>query len=195
MAFPSIVGFMGLILFETADIYWMGKLSSQAVAAVGAAAFLEWLVYDLMTVTTTGCGTLVSQFYGAGSDERFDVVRESFWLSLFISGVLMVILFLTAPMIFTFMGLRDGSHQLAMEYFTIFIAGFPILYILMIQGQVFVSYGDARTRTIVMLGIVLLRQNRWSVFCHCYHLQSVSFYKHRSSKLHSCLPLHHLQSN
>ena len=156
VAIPSIVGFLGLILFETADIYWVGKLGTRAVAAVGAAAFLEWLVYDLMTVTCTGCSTLVSQFYGAGSDDRFDVVRESFWLSLFISGILMIILFLTSPLIFTFMGLSGGIHQLAMEYFTVFIIGFPILYIMMIQGQVFVSYGDARNRTIVMLCIVLL---------------------------------------
>ena len=174
VAIPSIVGFLGLILFETADIYWIGKLSSEAVAAVGAAAFLEWLVYDLMTVTSTGCGTLVSQFYGAGNDERFDVVRESFWLSLLISGVLMAILFLTAPVIFTFMGLAGGPHQLAMEYFTVFIIGFPILYIMMIQGQVFTSYGDARARTVVMLGIVVLNIVLdpclifgWGVFPRC----------------------------
>ncbi len=156
VAIPSIIGFMGLILFETADIYWIGGLSSRAVAAIGAAGFLEWLVYDLMTMTSTGCGTLVSQFYGAGSDERYDVVRESFWLSLLISGILMVALFLAAPVIFTFMGLDGETHRLSMKYFSVFVLGFPILYILTIQGQVFAAYGDTKTRTMVMLSIVLL---------------------------------------
>jgi putative MATE family efflux protein len=156
IALPSIIGFLGLILFETADIFWIGRLSSQAVAAVGAAAFLEWLIYDLMTATSTGCGTLVSQFFGAQSEERFNVVRESFWLSLIISVVMMAILFFSAPFIFTFMGLRGTTWQLAMEYFTVFVIGLPIIYIMIVQGQVFVSYGDAKTRAIIMLCIVVL---------------------------------------
>ena len=156
VAVPSIVGFLGLILFETADIYWVGRLGSNAVAAVGAAAFLEWLVYDLMTITSTGCATLVAQFHGAGSDEGLDVVRESFWLSLLVSCLLMVVLFLATPAIFTFMGLRGEIHQLAMDYFMVFIIGFPVLYIMMIQGQVLVSCGGAKSRTVVMLSIVAL---------------------------------------
>ncbi|MBL6990485.1 MAG: hypothetical protein ISR65_11935 [Bacteriovoracaceae bacterium] len=40
IATPAIFGFLGLILFEFIDIFWIGKISSKAVAAAGAVAFL-----------------------------------------------------------------------------------------------------------------------------------------------------------
>ncbi len=51
IAIPSIIGFLGLILFESADVYWIGKLGSKHVAAMGAAFFLEWLLYALMNLS------------------------------------------------------------------------------------------------------------------------------------------------
>ena len=87
IAIPSIIGFLGLILFQSADVYWIGKLGSKPVAAMGAAFFLEWLLYALMNLSVTGCGTLVSQFIGAQSEERFNVIRaavmDDFFFALF----------------------------------------------------------------------------------------------------------------
>jgi putative MATE family efflux protein len=156
IAIPSIVGFLGLILFESADVYWVGKLGSKAVAAMGAAFFLEWLLYALMNLSITGCGTLVAQFIGAKSEERFHVIRESFWLSLIISGIIMAFLFFFAPLLFRFMGLDQETLTLAMEYFLIFTIGFPVLYLYTLQGHIFNAYGDTRTKTYIMLGILLL---------------------------------------
>jgi len=156
IAIPSIIGFLGLILFESADVYWVGKLGSKAVAAMGAAFFLEWLLYALMNLSTTGCGALVAQFIGAKSEERFHVIRESFWLSLILAVILMGFLWFGAPYLFKFMGLDPETLKLAMEYFRVFTIGFPVLYLYTLQGYVFNAYGDTRTKTFIMLGIILL---------------------------------------
>jgi len=156
IAIPSIMGFLGLILFQSADVYWVGKISSKAVAAMGAAFFLEWFLYALMNLSITGCGTLVAQFIGANSNERYQVIRESFWLSLLISGMIMGFMFFFAPIIFKFMGLDQETLPLAMEYFLVFTLGFPVLFLFTLQGQVFNAYGDTRTKTIIMLVILLL---------------------------------------
>ena len=79
LAIPTIVGFLGIILFEAIDIFWIGKLGPNAVAAVGGASFLLWTLYALMNLTNTGTATLIAQFWGAGDREaRHQVAREAF---------------------------------------------------------------------------------------------------------------------
>lgn len=151
IAIPTFIGFTGLILFEIIDIYWIGKIGPKAVAAIGAATFIEWMVFSLMSLSVIGCSTLVSQFFGAGRTEKqFDTIRESFWLSLFISYLIMLSLWLLTSNIFLYMGLDSETHQLGMEYFNLFILGFPILYIFHLQGYVFNAYGDTKTSSATM---------------------------------------------
>ena len=40
ISLPALSGFMGLILYDIIDIYWIGKLGSDAVAGVAAAGFI-----------------------------------------------------------------------------------------------------------------------------------------------------------
>ena len=157
IAFPTILGHMGLVLFETADVFWIGKLSSKAVAAVGAAAFMEWAIYSLMGITTTGCSTLVSQLHGAKEKKKiYQVINESLWLSLFISlGIMLFLIFFTSDLFFA-MGLDKQTHTLAMDYFIVFIIGFPMLYIMALQDRIFAAYGDTKTSTIIMTCALLI---------------------------------------
>ena len=55
IAFPAIGGFLGLILFDFIDIYWIEKLGSIAVAAVASAGFILGAVYSLIMIPTSGC--------------------------------------------------------------------------------------------------------------------------------------------
>ena len=50
IALPAIGGFLGLILFDFIDIFWIEKLGSQAVASVASAGFIIGSVYSLMMI-------------------------------------------------------------------------------------------------------------------------------------------------
>lgn len=156
IAIPSIVGFLGQILFEIVDIYWIGKLGGEVIAAVAAAAFWHWTTFAIMNVTTTGAASLVAQYYGSNDiRSRFQVIKESFWLSLIVTFLMMLFFLLFSSKIFQLMGLSTASHQYALDYFLIFVWGLPILYLMSLTGQIFNAYGDTKTSTLIM-GIVIV---------------------------------------
>jgi Na+-driven multidrug efflux pump len=54
ISLPAMAGFVGLILFDIVDIYWIEKLGTKAVAGVASAGFIVWALYSFMQVTGSG---------------------------------------------------------------------------------------------------------------------------------------------
>lgn len=157
ISLPAIGGFLGLILFDIIDIYWIEKLGTRAVAGVASAGFIVWSLYSIMQVTGTGCSSMVAQFHGAGHRRRaWEAIVQSSWLSLLV-GVFISILFL--PWIdrpFTWMGLDPDTAALAVEYFKIILLGFPLIFLDMLSGNIFNAYGDNRISNAIMLVCLLV---------------------------------------
>lgn len=152
LAIPTIVGFLGIILFEAIDIFWIGKLGANAVAAVGGASFLLWTLFALMNLTNTGTATLIAQFWGAGDREaRHQVAREAFWYVLLFSLITIIILHFTIADLLRLMGLDQATQKLALEYFRVYLYGLPMIYLFNLQGQILNAQGAVRLRTIIML--------------------------------------------
>lgn len=156
ISLPAIGGFLGLILFDIIDIYWVGKLGTRAVAGVVSASFIVWSLYSIMQLTGAGCSSLVSQFHGAGRRRRaWEAIVQSSWLSLLIA---MVICLLFIPYIdrpFAWMGLDPDTAAIAVEYFYIILLGFPLIFLDMLAGNVFNAYGDNRISNGIMLVCLL----------------------------------------
>src|SRR5699024_176473 len=63
------------------DIIWLGRLSTNAVAAAGAAGFLLWFGQALVMITQIGVGINVAHCYGRGDlDEARNYVSNGFQL-------------------------------------------------------------------------------------------------------------------
>lgn len=152
IALPAIGGFLGLILFDFIDIFWIEKLGSQAVASVASAGFIIGSVYSLMMIPSSGCSALVSQFYGAGMRSRcWEVIIQSSWLG-FLMGCAILLGFLPFVKIpFELMGLDADSSRIAVEYLRILLYGMPFIFLDMLFGNIFNSYGDNKISNIVML--------------------------------------------
>lgn len=157
VSLPAIAGFLGLILFQVIDIYWIEKLSSEAVAGVSAAGFIVWTLYAFMLVTGSGCTSLVSQFYGAGRRRRaWEAIVQSTWLSVILS---LVICFLFLPIIespFEWMGLSPDVARMAVEYFYVILLAFPLIFLDMLGGHVFNAYGDTKISNFIMVGSLVV---------------------------------------
>ena len=95
IALPTFIGFIGIILFEATDLFWISKIESKAVSALGAASFLEWMLYTLMLTSNIGCTALVARFIGAKDSKNIQVViKESFQI-VFILAFLFMLLFIS----------------------------------------------------------------------------------------------------
>jgi len=152
LAIPTIIGFLGIILFEAIDIFWIGKLGPNSVAAVGGASFILWSLYSLMNLTNTGTATLIAQFGGAGDrDAQHQVSREAFWYVLIFSLITITILHFLIADIFRLMGLDQKTQQLALEYFQVYLYGLPVVYLFNLQGQILNANGSTRLRSAILL--------------------------------------------
>ena len=147
-----MAGFLGLILFDIVDIYWIEKLGTGAVAGVASAGFIVWALYSLMQVTGAGCASLVAQFDGAGKKRyAWEAVTQASWLSLIIAGLISLILIPLIRKPFHWMGLDPLTLELAAEYFLIILYGFPLIFLDMLAGNVFNAYGDNRLSNAIMV--------------------------------------------
>ena len=122
IAFPAIGGFLGLILFDFIDIFWIEKLGTKAVAAVASAGFILGAIYSVIMIPCSGCSSLVAQFYGAGMRSRcWQVIIQSSWLG-FLMGLLITVSslpFIDIP--FKLMGLDNESSNIAVTYLKIIL--------------------------------------------------------------------------
>ncbi|HAE40057.1 MAG TPA: hypothetical protein DCG57_15720 [Candidatus Riflebacteria bacterium] len=157
ISLPAVAGFLGLMMFDIVDIYWIEKMGTRAVAGVASAGFIVWALYSFMTITGAGCASLVSQFHGAGRRNRaWEAVNQSTWLSLFLSFAICLLFmpFIDHP--FAWMGLEPETAQMATEYFRIILYGFPLIFLDMLAGNIFNAYGDNRISNGIMFVCLLV---------------------------------------
>ena len=151
IALPAFLGFLGFVLFDAVNIFWVGRLGTSAVAGVAAAAFLTWAVYAAMNATTVGANTLIAQAFGAGRrEEGLRVAAEAAWLSVGAGLLIMAVLLPLIPAVFRFMGLQPGTAVHARHYLTVYVCALPLYYLCNLAGSVFNAYGDTRTNVVIM---------------------------------------------
>ena len=77
-----LVTMLSQTLYLLVDLYWVGSLGKEAVAAVGLAANLSFVVLALSQVLGVGTTTLISHASGARDRSRArEVFHQSLWLA------------------------------------------------------------------------------------------------------------------
>ena len=151
ISLPALSGFLGLILFDVVDIYWIEKLGGDALSGVAAAGFIVWSLYSVMNVTGGGAASLIAQYNGAKDKEKaWDTAVQAVSLSIFISLAVTSIVYPNMSLFFDLMGLTPETSAQAISYFKILICGFAIMYLDMLGGIIFNAYGDNKISNAIM---------------------------------------------
>src|SRR6516164_3507069 len=75
-------------LYLLADLYWVGRLGKEAIAAVGVAGNLTMIVLSLTQMLGVGTTTLIAQAAGRKDQPHAEVVfNQSFVMSIVIAFV------------------------------------------------------------------------------------------------------------
>ena len=122
---PVLLGMLFQRIYNFVDVFIVGRyLGDEALAAVSIAGSAMYLLMSLMMGLTTGVSIVISQYYGAGNEQK---VRQTFASSIFVAigAAAMITVFgmLGAKGLLGLLHTSDELLPMAHEYLMIIFAG------------------------------------------------------------------------
>ncbi len=149
---PMIFGILGLVAFNLADTYFVGKLGTIQMAAL-AFTFPVVLVFNSINLGIgIGASVVISKAVGMKECDR--VVRlttDSLSLGLLIAASALIIGELTIDPLFGLLGADKEVMPYITQYMRIWYAGVPFVVIPMVGNNAIRALGDTKTPSIIMM--------------------------------------------
>ncbi len=153
-ALPMLAGNMFQQLYNMVDSIIVGRfVGANALGAVGSVGALNFLCFSLCLGLSNGIGILVSQFFGAGEDEKVKTYIAHAVYVILAAGMLMsLISFLFAEPILGMMKTPEETFADALCYMKI-VCGFSVV-VAIFNGisAILRALGDSKT-PLIFLGI------------------------------------------
>jgi putative MATE family efflux protein len=144
-------------LYVLIDLYWVGRLGTDAVAAVGLSGNLMFIVLAATQMLGVGTTTLVSHATGARNRERANLVfNQSQVLSLVVGGLFLLIAMATRRVYAASLSADEATRQLAAEYLLWFIPALALQFGLIAMGSALRGTGNFRPGMVVQTATVIL---------------------------------------
>ena len=133
--------------YNLTDIMWLGRLSTDAVAAAGTAGFFLWFGAALIMIAQVGVGVNVAQLYGKGDLEGVKkYVSNGFQLNLIIAISYSLLLFIFRQQIIGFFSIQEANvSEMAVEYLAIIAMGITFHFLNPVFSTILNSTGNSIT--------------------------------------------------
>lgn len=133
--------------YSLTDIMWLGRLSTEAVAAAGTAGFFLWFGAALVMITQVGVGVNVAHCNGRNDlSSAKKYISNGFQLDLFIAILYSLFLFVFRQNIIGFFNLNDiDVIKMAVEYLSIISIGITFHFLNPIFSVTLNSTGNSIT--------------------------------------------------
>ncbi|MCK4247428.1 MAG: MATE family efflux transporter, partial [Methanomicrobia archaeon] len=88
IALPSMVGMVFATLYNLTDMFWVGRLGYEQIAAIGLFGLFFEFAIVFNEVVGVGSVALIARHYGAKNYERVnEVVKQTLFLKLLIASI------------------------------------------------------------------------------------------------------------
>src|SRR5438046_9761413 len=125
-------------LYLLADLYWVGHLGKEAIAAVGVAGHFTMIVLALTQMLGVGTTTLISQAAGRKDQPQAELAfNQSFVMSLIVAAALGVFSFLLRDFYCESLSADAATASLAKSYLLWLIRGFLLPFQLVVLCDMF----------------------------------------------------------
>jgi len=123
-------------LYLLADLYWVGHLGKEAIAAVGVAGNITMIVLALTQMLGVGTTTLISQAAGRKDQPHAELAfNQSFVMSIVIALALAVVGFILRPVYCDWLSADAETATLAKAYLLWFLPGLLLQFPLVALGS------------------------------------------------------------
>src|SRR6266700_5540804 len=130
------VSMVAQTLYLLADLYWVGHLGKEAIAAVGVAGNMTMIVLALTQMLGVGTTTFISHAAGRKDQPQSELVfNQSFVMSIVIALGLGVVGFLLRPAYCEWLSADPATANLAKAYLLWFLPGLLLQFPLVALGS------------------------------------------------------------
>jgi len=146
LAWPLVLGNLLQTFYNLADMFWVGRVSSEAVAAVSLMFPLSWMFVSTAMGLTAATIALVSQHVGADDRRAADrVVGQTILLALAVSTALAAVgLYFRRPLL-ELIGAQDRVFVEALAYIEVIFLALPLTFLFFAFRSSLQGAGDTKT--------------------------------------------------
>ncbi len=157
LAWPLVVGNLLQTAYNVADMFWVGRVSPEAVAAVSLMFPTAWLFVSVAMGLTAASVALVSQHVGAGEERAAErAVAQSVLLTVAVALGLALVGFLGRHPLVWLIGARGEVYDLSIAYIEIIFVAIPFTFLFFVFRAVLRAAGDTRTAMWLVAASALL---------------------------------------
>ncbi len=157
LAIPIVINNILQTLYNLTDAFWLGKLGTDAQAAISLVSPVQNMVINFGQGITLAGSILISQYVGANDKKNGeDMANHIFMFSMLFSACLAVICCLCASGIVTWLNAKGNVYAYGVTYLRIFLLDLPFLFMINIFSAIRQAQGDTVGPVrLNLLGIVL----------------------------------------
>ncbi|MBQ3261637.1 MAG: MATE family efflux transporter [Oscillospiraceae bacterium] len=128
LAVPTIISMLVTGIYNSADTYFVGRISTQATAAVGLVFSVMAIIQALGFFCGHGSGNSLSRMLGAGrGQDANEMAATGFALALLLGAAVALLGNLFAGPIADFLGATDSARADTVAYMRIILLGAPFM--------------------------------------------------------------------
>lgn len=129
--------------YNLTDVIWIGKMGSQATAAVGTAGFFTWFSFGLILICRVGAEVLVAQNVGKKDYLALkNIVKNVLQMILVLALVTSAFFLIFNKQLISFFNLEDGHVvEMAQTYLGVISIGLVFYFVNPVFTAIFNGYG------------------------------------------------------
>ncbi|MGL5356949.1 MAG: MATE family efflux transporter, partial [Cetobacterium sp.] len=157
LAFPIMGSSFLQMIYGLVDMFWVGKIGSDAVAAVGTASFFINLGYAVNSMIVVGAGIKISHVIGAKDLKKTrEYIKAACTINFLMAISLILPILIFSKNLIRFFNLTPEVDKMAQTY--LLVAGFGLIFKFFnfLYSRILNSYGESKLPfKINSVGVVL----------------------------------------
>jgi len=152
LSVPSIGGMLAITIFNITDTYFVSRIGTEALAAMGFTFPVVMVVSALATGISLGATSILARAFGSGNHHLMKrIATDGILLSVLTVILVSILGLLTMDTLFRFMGAEGKTLELVKTYMSIWYAGAFVVIIPPVSDGCMRAVGDMIRPLLVMI--------------------------------------------
>lgn len=157
IAIPIVLANILQVAYQLTDMYWVGKLSAEASAAVALSFPITFLMVAIGSGLAIAGSVLIAQYMGRGEERAMNhVTAQTLLMVMTISIILSTVGYALSEPIMRFMGAAPEVLPLAVQFIRITFIGFIFVFGFFVYQSLMRGLGVVQVPMLIVLLTVIL---------------------------------------